>query len=78
MAKQRSPLPTMECTPRSPEFRDYNERNGVSYYAHFCEGCGFEKVVPDSVPFDASSPIFWSLNNCGCGCTKRRELNRAS
>ena len=78
MAKKRSPLPAMDCTPRSAEFRSYNERSDISYYAHFCEGCGFEKVVPDNVPFDGSPPIFWSLNNGGCGCTKRRELTHYS
>jgi hypothetical protein len=77
MAKQRSALPAMTCTPRSPEYRGYNERRGVSYYAHFCEGCGFEKVIPDDVPFDGSPPLFWGVNN-GCGCTKRRELTTYS
>jgi hypothetical protein len=50
----------------------------VSYYAHFCEGCGHEKVIRDDRDFDPSPPLFWGENNDGCGCTKRRELTEYS
>jgi hypothetical protein len=65
----------MDCVGyQEPEYEGTNERTGRSYYRHFCEGCGYSKVIPDDVGFDSSSPIFWSDKNGGCGCTKRREL----
>src|ERR1035437_1120024 len=72
MSKVRVPLPRMNCTRYSPEFRGANDRTGVTYYAYFCEGCGYEKVIGDNRPFDSDPPIFWGTS--GCGCTKRREL----
>ena len=57
-----------------PENEGTNEHTGVTYYRYFCEGCGHSKVIPDKYDFDPNPPIFWGLNNDGCGCTKRREL----
>src|SRR5271170_35120 len=79
MPKKRTSLPKMSCDGhQEPEFRYTRKRDGVSFYAYFCEGCGQEKVIPDNVDFDSSPPIFWSDRNGGCGCTKRRELTEYS
>jgi hypothetical protein len=75
MAKKRRVLPKMNCIgPQERRYEGTNERTGVTYYAYFCEGDGFSKVIPDNADFDPSPPIFWSDRNDGCGCTKRREL----
>ncbi len=75
MAKKRKTLPKMDCVGyREPEYDGTSERTGISYYIHFCEGCGHSKVIPDVADFDPAPPIFWSDKKGGCGCTKRREL----
>lgn len=68
----------MDCAgPRDREYVRTN-REGVSWYEYFCEGCGQSKVIPDSGTFDPDPPIFWGDKNDGCGCTKRRELTEYS
>lgn len=54
----------------------HENKAGMTFSEHYCEGCGASKIIPDIYAPDPNPPLFFGLgrNGDGCGCTKRREL----
>jgi len=76
MAGKRHPLPKMSCVGYSSPVFSHENKAGLTFSEHYCEGCGASKIIPDIYAPSPGPPMFFGLgkNGDGCGCTKRREL----
>lgn len=77
MAGKRVPFPKMECVGYADPIFSHENKSGMSFSEHFCEGCGVSKTIPDIyAPSPPGPPMFFGLgkNGDGCGCTKLKEL----
>ncbi len=77
MSVKRAPYPKMSCAGFSGPVFSYENKAGMTFSEHYCEGCGAAKIIPDIyAPSPPGPPMFFGLgkNGGGCGCTQRREL----
>ena len=55
----------------------YENKAGMTFSEHYCEGCGVSKIISDIyAPSPPGPPMFFGPGRTGdgCGCTKRKEL----
>lgn len=77
MAGKRHPYPKMSCAGYTDPVFSHENKAGMTFSVHYCEGCGASKIIPDiHAPSPPGPPMFFGPGRSkdGCGCNKRREL----